>query len=114
MAQKKLARTRYPYLSVEPAPVSPWTRAAARGSPWVLETNIGLLPDTISHTSDNVENMLSLEAANRKKLGNEGAEHYVKYALSNAVDIDIETSFRSPQSESIERSGLTRVLTGGL
>lgn len=100
VAQKKLARTKLSYLSTEHTPAkSSWTRAACKGSPSVLETNIRLLPDTLSHSSDNVENIFALEASNREKLGESSAMHYVTYPPSHAVDADVNTAFRSPGGE---------------
>jgi len=78
-----------------PSPPTTWTRAACRGATCVLETNIRLLPDTILHSSDNVQNILSLEARNLEILGDEGKQHYEAYPPSNAVDTRPDTAFQS-------------------
>ncbi|OSD06205.1 hypothetical protein PYCCODRAFT_1432018 [Trametes coccinea BRFM310] len=69
-------------------------RAACRGSACVLETNIRLLPDNVSHTALNVSDILALERRNRDLLG-ASEENYVRHPPSNAVDMLAETVFRS-------------------
>ncbi|KAL7285568.1 hypothetical protein ACG7TL_000672 [Trametes sanguinea] len=69
-------------------------RAACRGSACVLETNIRLLPDNVSHTALNVSDILALERRNRDLLS-ASEENYVRHPPSNAVDMLAETVFRS-------------------
>ncbi|KAL6307702.1 hypothetical protein BKA93DRAFT_767442 [Sparassis latifolia] len=95
----KPARAKLPYTSFQAyLPPPTWQRAACRGSSCVLETNIHLLPDTIGHTGDSIQNMLYLEKHNLELLGEAAKQHYIDYAPSNAVDTLTDTSFRSPGS----------------
>ncbi|KAI0937019.1 hypothetical protein AcV5_005015 [Taiwanofungus camphoratus] len=90
-------RAKMPYTSVggHPPPIS-WTRAACSGSSCILETNIRLLPDAVSHTSDSIEHMLSVGEKNFEVLGEAGKQHYQEHPPSHAVDTHADTFFQSP------------------
>lgn len=90
-----------PYTSVggHPPPIS-WTRAACSGSSCILETNIRLLPDAVSHTSDSIEHMLSVGEKNFEVLGEAGKQHYQEHPPSHAVDTHADTFFQSPDGTS--------------
>ncbi|KAI0718946.1 hypothetical protein C8T65DRAFT_637483 [Cerioporus squamosus] len=74
---------------------NPWTRTACRGAACLLETNINILPDAISHTANNVADILALETRNAEVLGDAGKANYLDHALSNAVDMQPGSVFRS-------------------
>ncbi|KAI0778708.1 hypothetical protein BD413DRAFT_511125 [Trametes elegans] len=71
------------------------TRAACRGSACVLETNIRLVPDGVSHIAANVSDMLTLERRNADVLGPSGEHNYLQHPPSNAVDLKTASVFRS-------------------
>lgn len=85
-------------------------RAAALGTPYLLETNIKLLPD------DNLPNCLAAvdmsgnEERRAKAMGENAVLHYQEHPLSCALDGNIETTFLSPYSESKGRPYLHRFL----
>ncbi|KAI9056995.1 hypothetical protein FKP32DRAFT_1661484 [Trametes sanguinea] len=90
------ARPSPPYVTLDRTHVpNDRMRAACRGSACVLETNIRLLPDTVSHTASNVSDILNLERRNRDLLDESGKKNYVRHPPSNAVDMQAETAFRS-------------------
>lgn len=72
-------------------------RSPCYGRPCLFETTVSTLPGypVIDHTAKTAEGMLELEENNRKKLGAEGQERYLKYAAKYAVDGRPETRFRS-------------------
>ncbi|EIW63994.1 uncharacterized protein TRAVEDRAFT_157845 [Trametes versicolor FP-101664 SS1] len=93
---KDLPRPRPPYVTLDgPYTPSGQTHAACRGSACVLETNIRLAPETISHFATNVNDILTLERRNSDILGEAGKSNYLEHAPSNAVDLKAETVFRS-------------------
>ncbi|KAF8140517.1 hypothetical protein EV363DRAFT_1251147 [Boletus edulis] len=71
-------------------------RAAALGTPYLLESNIKLLPD------DNIPNCLAAidllgnEERRAGQIGQDAILHYQQHALSYAVDGNASTAFRSP------------------
>lgn len=79
-------------------------RAAALGAPYLLESNIKLLPD------DNIPNCLAAidllgnEEKRARLIGEDAMLHYQQHPLSCAVDGNIGTAFRSPYSESKGRT----------
>ncbi|KAI8981143.1 hypothetical protein BD414DRAFT_529981 [Trametes punicea] len=90
------ARPSPPYVSLDRS--HEWGRlmhAACRGSACVLDTNIPLLPDGLSHIDTNVSNILTIERRNAEALGETGNYTYLQYPPSNAVDLKVETVFRS-------------------
>ena len=70
-------------------------RAVCRGSACVLETNIRLLPDGVSHTAEHVGELLDLERRNAAAVGESGRHNYIQQPLSQAVDSKADTVFRS-------------------
>ncbi|KAH9951005.1 hypothetical protein B0H21DRAFT_720924 [Amylocystis lapponica] len=93
----KLSRAKLPYTNLgADTPPTPWTRAACTGSSCMFETNIQLLPDATSHTSNSVANILFLGDRNLENLGEAGKQHYVDHAPSHAVDTKASTWFQSP------------------
>ncbi|EPQ60257.1 hypothetical protein GLOTRDRAFT_134973 [Gloeophyllum trabeum ATCC 11539] len=72
------------------------SRSALLGIPGMLETNIRLLPDAREYTADSAQAMLDQEARNAALLGDQGKEHYLRHAPSQAVDGLPDTSFISP------------------
>lgn len=84
-------------------------RSPCYGRPCLFESTILTIPDSIvdvtgqsgweengvQHLAKNAEGMLGLEEDNRRRLGKEGEERYLKYAAKFAVDGRPETTFRS-------------------
>jgi hypothetical protein len=74
-------------------------RAAALGTPYLLESNIKLFPD------DNIPNCLAAidllgnEERRARLVGQDAVLHYQQHPLSCAVDGNPGTAFRSPYSE---------------
>ncbi|KAI0652386.1 hypothetical protein C8Q79DRAFT_937363 [Trametes meyenii] len=95
-ADTQQARPSPPYVNLDrsDAPTR-WTHAAGRGSSCVLETNIRLVPDAVSHIGTNVGQMLAVEGRNIEALGESGKRNYLEYSPSAAVDLKAETVFRS-------------------
>ncbi|OBZ79106.1 hypothetical protein A0H81_01521 [Grifola frondosa] len=93
-----VVHAKVPYISLDSA-YSPtaWTRAACRGSACVLETNIRLLPESISHSGEDAEDILSLVKRNLETLGEARKQEYIEQPPSYAVDSVPATSFRSPR-----------------
>ncbi|KAI0800750.1 hypothetical protein C8Q74DRAFT_1454356 [Fomes fomentarius] len=89
-------RPKLPYITLDRsyAPER-WSRAACRGAACVLETNIRTLPEDISHTANNIADMISLEVRNAEKLGDPGKANYLEHPPSNAVDMKANTVFQS-------------------
>ncbi|KAI0673657.1 hypothetical protein C8Q78DRAFT_1018289 [Trametes maxima] len=95
-ADTQQARPSLPYVTLDRSdPPTHRTHAACRGSSCVLETNIRLLPDAVSHMASNVGEMLAVERRNVEALGESGKGNYLEYPLSAAVDLKAETVFRS-------------------
>ncbi|CDO73103.1 hypothetical protein BN946_scf185007.g157 [Trametes cinnabarina] len=90
------ARPSPPYVTLDRthAPKE-WVHAACRGPACVLETNIRLLPEIVSHTASNVSDILVIEQRNANLLGESGKHDYLRHPPSNAVDLKAETVFRS-------------------
>lgn len=72
-------------------------RSPCYGRPCLFETTISSLPGypVVEHTAKTAEGMLELEEENRKRLGAESEERYLKYAAKYAVDGRPETRYRS-------------------
>ena len=74
-------------------------RVAALGTPYLLESNIKLLPD------DNIPNCLAAmdllgnEERRAGQMGQDVILHYQQHPLSCAVDGNLGTAFRSPYGE---------------
>ena len=74
-------------------------RAAALGTPYLLESNIKLIPD------DNIPNCLAAidllgnEEKRARLVGQDAMLHYQQHPLSCAVDGNPDAAFRSPYSE---------------
>ncbi|KAI0660596.1 hypothetical protein C8Q70DRAFT_62413 [Cubamyces menziesii] len=90
------ARPSVPYVTLDRshAPTER-ARAVCRGSACVLETNIRLLPDGVSHTAEHVGELLDLERRNAAAVGESGRHNYIQQPLSQAVDSKADTVFRS-------------------
>lgn len=74
-------------------------RTAALGTPYLLESNIRLLPDEHNPNCLAATDMLDNEQRRARLIGEEATLHYQRYPLSRAVDGDGTTAFRSPYSE---------------
>ncbi|KII93672.1 hypothetical protein PLICRDRAFT_101656 [Plicaturopsis crispa FD-325 SS-3] len=81
--------------------ISSYARAPCLGSVCLLETTINLLPakylDLLSST-EAAEGMLTVEEGRRRVLGGEAISHYLDYPLSQALDGQPGTAFRSSGS----------------
>lgn len=89
-------KPRLPYTTLDHSyqPTS-WIHSACRGPACVLDTNIRILPEEVSHTANNISDILALEAKNIEVLGDSGKENYLQHSPSNAVDMKPDTVFRS-------------------
>ena len=74
---------------------SSWIHSACRGAACVINTNIRMLPDEISHSAENVSDIFVLEAKNIAALSEHEKTNYLQRPLSNAVDMKPDTIFRS-------------------
>ena len=70
-------------------------RAAALGTPYLLESNIKLLPDGIPDCVAAID-LLRNEEKRARLIGQNAILHYQQHPLSYAVDGNAGTAFRSP------------------
>lgn len=75
-------------------------RAVALGTPYLLESNIKLLPDDNMPNSLAAIDLLGNEERRARLMGHDAMLHYQQHPLSCAVDGNTGTAFRSPYSES--------------
>ena len=61
----------------------------------MINTNIRMLPDEISHSAENVSDIFVLEAKNIAVLSEHEKTNYLQRPPSNAVDMKPDTIFRS-------------------
>ncbi|KDQ63120.1 hypothetical protein JAAARDRAFT_202624 [Jaapia argillacea MUCL 33604] len=88
-----------PYFSTEDDYSNiPISRTPCVGASCVLETNIQLLPDGMSHVSHSAANILAIEEENAHLLGEDGQRHYIGHPAAHAVDGKPDTNFTSPSS----------------
>jgi hypothetical protein len=93
----------YVDLSTSVLPPRHRTLAAYAGMPWILESNIELLPP-VRQAARRAQDMLLLEARDMDRLGTAGKQAYENHALSLLADGKRSTWFASPQGT---RSHLT-------
>lgn len=74
-------------------------RAAALGTPYLLESNIKLLPDDSIPNCLAAIDLLGNEERRARLVGEDAMLHYQQHPLSCAVDGNTGTAFRSPYSE---------------
>lgn len=74
-------------------------RAAAVGAPYLLESNIKLLPDDKIPNCIAATDLLGNEKKRARLIGEGATLHYQRYPLSSAVDGNTATAFRSPYSK---------------
>lgn len=74
-------------------------RAAALGTPYLLESNIRLLPDESIPNCLAATDLLGNEERRARLIGENLILHYQQHSLSCAVDGNTGTAFRSPYSE---------------
>lgn len=74
-------------------------RTAAIGTPYLLETNIKLLPDDNIPNCRAAADLLENEKNRAGLIGEDAMLHYQQCSLSCAVDGNTATAFRSPYSE---------------
>ncbi|RPD82179.1 hypothetical protein L226DRAFT_497325 [Lentinus tigrinus ALCF2SS1-7] len=91
-------KRKLPYVKLDgpqtPNPI-PWTRTTCRGAACLLESNIRTVSDAVSHAASKVADILALEVNNAEVLGDAGKANYLEHALSNAVDSQPGSVFRS-------------------
>lgn len=74
-------------------------RAAAIGTPYLLESNIKLLPDDDVPNCLAAIDLLGNEERRARLVGPDAMLHYQQHPLSCAVDGNSGTAFRSPYCE---------------
>ncbi|KAF9245868.1 hypothetical protein BU15DRAFT_40919 [Melanogaster broomeanus] len=72
------------------------SRACGLGTPFLIESNIKLLPDDITPNCDAAMGLLANETRGLELMGQNLISHYQKHPLSFAVDGIPDSAFRSP------------------
>ncbi|KAF9225549.1 hypothetical protein BS17DRAFT_751441 [Gyrodon lividus] len=74
----------------------PINRASGLGIPFLIETNVKLLPDSITSSCAAAADMLANEQRGFESMGQNAISHYQNHPLAFAVDGIPDTAFRSP------------------